>query len=82
MVGRADKGLFITTGTFSPATVKEATQLYASVQTLPQDEADILGHSMAVAVKHYRALSSEQHRRLESVQDLPRGAWSGAREAK
>ena len=26
MVGRADKGLFITTGTFSPATVKEATR--------------------------------------------------------
>jgi restriction system protein len=26
MVGRADKGLFITTGTFSPAAVKEATR--------------------------------------------------------
>lgn len=26
MVGRADKGLFITTGTFSPASVKEATR--------------------------------------------------------
>jgi restriction system protein len=25
-VGRADKGLFITTGTFSPAAVKEATR--------------------------------------------------------
>ena len=26
MVGRADKGLFITTGTFTPAAVKEATR--------------------------------------------------------
>jgi len=26
MVGRADKGLFITTGTFSPAAIKEATR--------------------------------------------------------
>jgi restriction system protein len=26
MVGRADKGLFITTGTFSPAAVREATR--------------------------------------------------------
>jgi restriction system protein len=26
MVGRADKGLFITTGTFSPSAVKEATR--------------------------------------------------------
>jgi restriction system protein len=26
MVGRADKGLFISTGTFSPAAVKEATR--------------------------------------------------------
>jgi restriction system protein len=26
MMGRADKGLFITTGTFSPAAVKEATR--------------------------------------------------------
>jgi restriction system protein len=26
MVGRADKGLFVTTGTFSPAAVKEATR--------------------------------------------------------
>ena len=26
MVGRADKGLFITTGSFSPAAVKEATR--------------------------------------------------------
>jgi restriction system protein len=26
MVGRADKGLFMTTGTFSPAAVKEATR--------------------------------------------------------
>ena len=26
MVGRADKGLFITMGTFSPAAVKEATR--------------------------------------------------------
>lgn len=25
MVGRADKGLFITTGTFTPAAIKEAT---------------------------------------------------------
>jgi len=26
MVGRADKGLFITTGTFTPAAIKEATR--------------------------------------------------------
>jgi restriction system protein len=26
MMGRADKGLFITTGTFTPAAVKEATR--------------------------------------------------------
>jgi restriction system protein len=26
MVGRADKGLFISTGTFSPAAIKEATR--------------------------------------------------------
>jgi len=26
MVGRADKGLFITTGTFTPAAVREATR--------------------------------------------------------
>jgi restriction system protein len=26
MMGRADKGLFITTGTFSPAAVREATR--------------------------------------------------------
>ena len=26
MVGRADKGLFITTGTFTPAALKEATR--------------------------------------------------------
>ena len=26
MVGRADKGLFITTGSFTPAAVKEATR--------------------------------------------------------
>jgi restriction system protein len=26
MVGRSDKGLFITTGTFTPAAVKEATR--------------------------------------------------------
>ena len=26
MVGRADKGLFVTTGTFTPAAIKEATR--------------------------------------------------------
>jgi restriction system protein len=26
MVGRADRGLFITTGTFTPAAIKEATR--------------------------------------------------------
>lgn len=56
------------------------SRLYASGKALPQDEADIAGHSMAVAVRHYRALSAEHHERLAGALDgAPGGARSGAR---
>jgi len=48
MVGRADKGLFITTGTFSPAAVKEATRDGAP----PIDLVD--GDQLADKIKEFR----------------------------
>lgn len=47
MVGRADKGLFITTGTFSPAAVKEATRDGAP----PIDLVD--GDELAIKLKEF-----------------------------
>ncbi len=57
-----------------------STRLYAA-GALPQDEADLLGHSVQIAMKHYRALSAERHQRLAGILDPGRGAPRGAREA-
>jgi site-specific recombinase XerD len=57
-----------------------STRLYEA-GALPQDEADILGHSMAVAVRNYRALSADRHERLAGILDPGRGARGGARDA-
>ncbi len=48
MVGRADKGLFITTGTFTPAAIKEATRDGAP----PIDLVD--GEQLAEKLKEYQ----------------------------
>ncbi|WP_036501638.1 restriction endonuclease [Nitrosococcus oceani] len=48
MVGRADKGLFITTGTFTPAAIKEATRDGAP----PIDLVD--GEELAAKLKEFR----------------------------
>jgi integrase len=57
-----------------------STRLYAA-GALPQDEADLLGHSVQIAMKHYRALSAHRQQWLAGILDAGRGASRGAREA-
>jgi restriction system protein len=63
MVGRADKGLFITTGTFTPAAVKEATRDGAPpIDLLDGSEfADKLRElSLGVRIEHIEVVRIEE----------------------
>lgn len=64
-MGRADKGLFITTGTFTPAAVKEATRDGAP----PIDLLD--GNGFAEKLKELRI--GFQQRQSKSTQSMRRG---------
>jgi integrase len=48
-----------------------SSRLYASGKVMPQDEAAWLGHSMAVAWKHYVEYSPAAHARAEGAMDQP-----------
>jgi len=55
-----------------------SSRFYASGKAMPQDEADIFGHSMAVAVKHYREMSPASLERVAGATDsVPMGNGMG-----
>jgi hypothetical protein len=57
---------------------KTASSRFYANGGLPQDEAVIAGHSVEIAMRHYRELSPISYQRVTGATEAPTGARTGA----